>query len=368
MGKPMAPTTSPKFRSRLAALWVRAAALALVFTISLSSQAALVCSNVFDGTASRFASARVAQAVSEFEHLLGAGNTTSLRKEDKYVVKEQVAAAMVSDLSASEPTHFILRDKKLEGQKNVTVTDYARPLNIELENGKRISGKIRFRKYYSTSDKQPLGSAPLQSAAVTEGKQFLEAKIDHPDHVGVVIKPRILISDEDAAIAQSRELFLKNREALGQRWKAANPKADPRLIDNFVELFARIYETETGNLPGFAKTSYVRDSYSLMVQGADPAARPIEIQFTLDREVNVVDQQSGKVIDAYEKDDVVVEVKIPLSRAALTAEDIKAYPLLARVKEIKAGLSGNHEARFKVGAGKLSTFRRVLSLMPLVDD
>ncbi len=320
-----------------------------------------VCADLFAPKASvRIdASPQLARTLLSFETHLGAGSTTSLRREDKYVVSRETIDRELTRLSTEFGDAFVLRDKKEEGRKNMTVTQYATPIVFTV-NGVRKSAKFRLRKYYSDA----VAGGDMRAAGITDGRSFLELKIDHPEYDGVVVKPRLLISDADADALQNRTAFVLGARAMSARWKTENPKIPASVIDGFISALMSTYTRVGSSLPLFAKTAYVRDSYSLyispsadaMTSGAVTSTKPIEIQFTIDREINVLDSRTGRTIAAYGPNDAVVEIKVPLAFAAL--KQTQQYAALGSVARIKAQLTADHNLAYARGAGKLSTFTR----------
>jgi hypothetical protein len=300
----------------------------------------------------------LSRAILGFEKVLGAGSTTSLRQEDKFVINNPAVENILESLSSQFGDQFILRDQKVPGRKNVTETIYALPvvLPANAEHGK-LSAKLRFRKYYTADEKTPLKEAELVPADFVKTSQFVEMKIDHPRYPRVVIKPRMLQRDLDAKVMQTKASFSKSQGALEERAQHSNAKLAPELIQQFFKVLELEYGQLQGNLPLFAKTTYVRDSYSLMLRAKN--GDQVEVQFTVDREISVLDLRTGQIVDAYDPHQAVVEVKIPLAYASLSPQVLAEVPGLRLVKELKAQMSQDHISAFKPGAGKLSTFRRL---------
>jgi hypothetical protein len=301
---------------------------------------------------------KMADKIMHFLELLGVGNTTSLRQEDKYVVTAQTVENNLNFLAHAHGEKFQLRDQKTEGRKNVTVTQYALPIKWKNAEGKNIAAKIRFRKYYDTDANLPLGQAEGRPADIVRDRQFVEFKIDHPDYGQVVVKPRMVVLDTDVDLLQSQTHFLKNKKAVLKRTLALNPRTPPKVIRLFFDIFADMYTENIAVLPQFAKTAYVRDSYSLMLK--DRNDKSVEIQLTVDREVKVLDSRTQQVVSAYRPEDVVVELKTPLAYSQLTAENQAQVPGLNDVVTLKADLEKNHVDLYQLGSGKLSTFKKAL--------
>lgn len=341
--------------------------------------APLACEDVFVPSPSYRieASPALSADLLSFESRLGEGSTTSLRREDKFVVLKPLIDSVLSTLRRNYGPAFQLRDKRTSGTKNVTVTQYAVPVHFAVPRDLAMasgvgdagatrvrSAKIRLRKYFSAPSASPLSSAALTPSAVTSGRTFLELKIDHPIHDGVVVKPRLLISDADANLIQTRRRFLAERSALVARWSAENPSVPRAVVEGFAQTLADLY-VSVDHLPLYAKTSYVRDSFSLMIPPADvgptgAAAKPLEVQITVDREVLTDDSRTSRTVAAYSARDVVVEIKVPLAHAALSPASLATYPGLAEIAQLKRLLANHRDLNFAEGAGKLATFRSTL--------
>ncbi len=306
----------------------------------------------------------LAKDVMSFEKALGAGNTTSLRREDKYVINQTIAETLIADLSRLHAGSFSMRDERADGEKNVTVTDYAKPILVKLSNGKQVSAKIRLRKYFTVKDDEDLRAEHLRPSQKTATRQYLEVKIDHPVYDGVVIKPRLLIDDAEVKTLRDPKLFAQERSHLRRHWNGLNPEATHGVVDAFLNTLADLYKQTSTPLQAFAETKYVRDSYSLKIRSTDSSKPDLEVQFTLDRDISV--QSKIQKIKAYDNSDVVVEIKVPLAQASLTQNDLADYPALASVRDVKLALSQAHNSAFVPGAGKLSAFRRLVRA--LVDD
>lgn len=305
------------------------------------------------------ADAELSKDILKFMDVLGAGSTTSLRQESKFVVSEAVVSEQLRLLDLQYGSSFQLRDQRQEGRKNVTVTQYAFPFKIK--SGKKdLSAKIRFRKYFDTSDQLPLGQDALQPAGFVKDRQFVEFKIDHPEFEQVVIKPRMIVLDSDVAMLHKKSEFEQHRAEILERTVAlpANAKTPRAVIEQFMEVFGNFYSKGPETLPLFAQTIYVRDSYSVMLK--NQTGEPVEIQMTIDREIGMTDTRSGKKTTAYRTEDIVVELKIPLAYAGLTAKNFADVPGLKDIARLKKSLKAAHIQLYAEGSGKLSTFRKTL--------
>jgi hypothetical protein len=177
----------------------------------------------------------------------------------------------------------------------------------------------------------------------------------------------MMVFDKDILLLQGRESFSKNREAILARTLQLNPNVPSATIIHFFDVFTDVHTIGASKLPMFAKTTYVRDSYSLLLM--DLKGKSVEIQLTIDHEINVQDSGTQKVITAYRPEDVVVELKVPLAYAKLTAENLAQVPGLIEVVQLKKDLQENHIlSLYRLGSGKLSTFRKALEQTELVGD
>ena len=323
---------------------------------------ARVCRDVFSPAATRAvsfpATPRLEKELVGFRTLLNE-SPTSLRREDKFIVDTDASDFAIETISKKFGESFQLRDPAQPNSQNVTVTLYALPIRFHA-NGHELSGKLRLRKYYSTPESERLKPETFVDAEITKGFQFLELKIDHPEIEGVVVKPRIRITDADALTIQSRRSFLANRKRLKADWLKLNKSASEPLIEAFLTTLAEYIPVKRA-LPKYATTMYQRDSYSLRVASRDGTQKPIEVQLTLDRSIEVVDEVTHSSVNAYTARDVVVEMKVPLTYSGLTPENIKDYPGLQDVAALKAYLAAKHNPAYKAGSGKLSTFKSIIS-------
>lgn len=346
-------------------------AIPLVLLLSANASAQIVCQKIHSAHVSlagrqTIADKELSENIFDFMGLLGNGSTTSLRQEDKYVVSNGRIDQLISELEINHGQDFQLRDEKIDGYKNVTVTQYANPITVTTDSGKKVSAKIRFRRYFQAEENIPLSQGKMRPAPISENKEFVEFKIDHPTLRQVVIKPRILMNSEDAQMLRDRDLFLKNKMSLIRRAIAMNPKVNRAVILQFFRALGDFYSDVAINLPLFAKTSYVRDSYSLMLKSN--LGEKVEIQLTVDREVQVTDSLNGQKIQAYRPSDAVVELKVPVAYAKLTDADVQKVPGLAAVAQLKKELEGSHlKDHYRIGTGKLSTSRRLMT-DDLIDD
>jgi hypothetical protein len=355
--------------------------ICLFFASSLAqAQAQKSCGDLFGSVAAIkddgvYVSEKTKKKILRFMDLLGAGDPTALRQEDKYVVDAKTVQSFLQKLSSKYRESFQLRDLRIAGRKNVTVTEYALPFKWIDANGYTLSAKFREREYFDTDESLPLGQAAGHRAQITSDKVWVELKTDHPVHTpvgkNVVFKPRVLMLKNDADALKDSAKFHADKSAILARTLEINSKLDPEIPRLFINILSDIYsDLKVKNLPMLATTAYIRDSYSLLLEKNGGKENPLEVQITIDREIQVKDGTSQQVISAYRPEDIVVEVKVPLNYAGLNAQNISQVPGLVDVLNLKKTLTSEHQdSRYELGAGKLSTFKKVQqNLKELVGD
>lgn len=300
--------------------------------------------------------ARLNTLIRGFFGLIDSKSTTGLRKETKFVLVETNLNKLLEQVAQEHGQSFQLRDQVKPGMKNVTVTDYSFPLMFRMSpSNKMLASKLRFRKYFEAPRSQIMSLDNLVSSESTKGVTWVELKTDHPEHEAVVIKPRMLMADKDTALIRNKKSFQRNRQQILQRTIDLNPGLERKMIDQFFALFAAL-PSET---PLLATTAYVRESYVIALK--DTSNQKVDIQITVDREVNVVDQRPGgskSGISAYEQSEVVVELKIPLAYSGLTLANFASVPGLSKIADLKKILETGHIPSYQ--GGKLATFKRKL--------
>jgi hypothetical protein len=324
------------------ALYLVTAALFLA-TPSFSEAAAVRCKYLFreDDPVSR--------AVRSFQS--GQTDTTSLRQEVKFVLKSSDVNKYMDVLQQRFSSRFKNRDVAPEGYANVTSTNYMK-VGKYFQNGKKLSTKVRFRKYYQ----RRLDDTNWQHLRVIPelaDRSWLELKIDHPDYDNVVFKPRLQVLDRDINSLVTSTGYQAARTGIARRLHELNPakKAD---VDKFIAYFDALYSTPTMKVERmFAKTEYERTSYSIKLENPAKPGEFIDIQITLDQSVHLTRLKDGRAVDAYKPDETVVEVKIPLAYAGLTRRNIEAVPELAEVKKLIEYLTGRHLPEYEMNSGKM---------------
>lgn len=132
-------------------------------------------------------------------------STTGLRKEVKYVLSNEDVAILIQRLKFDFGKSMAERDQAIPGTRNITHTDYM-PVFKYLYKGQKKSAKVRFRKYFSR-DEADLQWSHLRVNESLKDRSWLELKIEHPEHLNVVIKPRLLCLDRFQADLKSSKRF-----------------------------------------------------------------------------------------------------------------------------------------------------------------
>ncbi|MCC2678234.1 MAG: hypothetical protein K0R29_810 [Pseudobdellovibrio sp.] len=289
---------------------------------------------------------RVSQAVRLFQG--DVQDTTALRQEVKFVVKSTQLESYLPVLEKYFGERFKNRDKAPEGYANITSTNYM-TVGKYIQNGKRLSAKVRFRKYFTRA----LADVQWRNLIVQPelaDRSWLELKIQHPEFDNVVFKPRLIIYDKDIPKLITEKYF-DYKEGIVKRLLELNPKKAED-VRKFIAYFDALYTTPAMRVENmFAQTQYERTSYSIKLKNGDTT---IDVQITLDQNVRLTRLKDGSQFNAYGADETVVEVKIPVQYAKLTDADLAQIPELAEVKKLIEMLTQNHVDKYPINRGKMS--------------
>ncbi len=292
---------------------------------------------------------RVSKSVRAFQN--GQTDTTSLRQEVKYVVKTLDFDSYLPVLENYFRERFKNRDKPLEGFANITSTRYM-SIGKFIQNGKELSAKIRFRKYFT----RELTDTKWKNLMVSEklaDRSWLELKIQHPEFDNVVFKPRLLILDKDIDKLVTDKYF-DYKTGLIARLKELNPTKHAD-VEKFEAYFDALYTTPAMKVENMlAQTKYERTSYSIKLNHPDKPGEKIDIQITLDKNIVLIRLKDNKSFNVYAPDETVVEVKIPVQYAKLSESDLNAIPELAEVKKLLEMLQQKHLEKYPANRGKMS--------------
>lgn len=292
---------------------------------------------------------RVSKAVRVFH--AGNTDTTSLRQEVKYVVKTSEFDAYTQVLESFFKSRFKNRDKAEAGFANITSTLYMTVVKY-IQNGKKLSAKVRFRKYLSRS----LSDNNWNNLIVSEklrDRSWLELKIQHPEFANVVFKPRLLILDKDIQKLITEKYF-DYKDGIIRRLHETNPGKEAD-IKKFTDFFDALYTTPAMRVENmYARTQYERTSYSIKLNNPEKPGETIDVQITLDTNIRLKRLKDGKEFNVYGPDETVVEVKVPVLYAKLTDADLLAVPELAEIKKLIAMLTDKHNMKYPANKGKMS--------------
>lgn len=292
---------------------------------------------------------RLSKAVRLFHS--GNNDTTSLRQEVKYVVKTSDFESYLPRLQSFFQNRLKNRDKAADGFANITSTQYM-SVGKYIQNGKRLSAKIRFRKYFTRA----LTDVRWKNLTVAEtltDRSWLELKIQHPEFDNVVFKPRLLIYDKDIEKLITEKYF-DYKDIIVRRLKEINPGKDAD-IAKFINYFDALYTTPSMKAENmFAQTQYERTSYSIKLNRPDKPDEKIDVQITLDQNIRLKRMKDGKEFNAYGPDETVIEVKIPLQYAKLSQADLAIIPELAEIRNFVQMLQEKHQQKYPANKGKMS--------------
>ena len=318
--------------------------LSLLLLSAPLAHAAPSCQQLFSPAAQT--EDRFSRAVRQFQN--GQQDTTSLRQEVKYVIKTNELNAYLPFLEKYFGERFKNRDKPPEGFANITSTDYM-TVGKYFQNGKKLSSKVRFRKYY-TRNLQDVDWKDVRVAPALADRSWLEIKIQHPEFENVVFKPRLQILDKDIRKLITGTGYFSFREGIIQRLHEVNPGKEAD-IKKFTDYFDALFTSASKVENMFARTEYERTSYSIKLKSGE---KEIDVQITLDQDIRLTRLRDHARFDVYGKDETVVEVKIPLEFAKLDAAALAKFPELAEIKKFIAMLDQQHVSKYPKNKGKMS--------------
>ena len=329
--------------------------LALLLIGAPFAQAAPSCQQLFQPRAAVAAAPaaerartedRFSRAVRQFQN--GQQDTTSLRQEVKYVVKTNELNEYLPVLERIFGERFKNRDKPPEGYANITSTDYM-TVGKYFQNGKKLSSKVRFRKYY-TRALSDTAWRDIRVAPALADRSWLEIKIQHPEFENVVFKPRLQILDKDIQKLITATSYFDYREGIMQRLHQINPGKEVD-IKKFTDYFDALFTSASRVENMYARTAYERTSYSIKLKSGE---KEIDVQITLDQDIRLTRLRDQARFNVYGKDETVVEVKIPLEFAKLDAAAMAKFPELAEIKKFIARLDQRHVPKYPKNKGKMS--------------
>lgn len=285
-------------------------------------------------------------------------STTGLRRESKLVVSEGHFQRVFGKFSRFFGPRLKLRDVPEEGTDNLTDTLYTTPLWFHSPAAKGIlkSVKVRVRGYLT----ERRGSGEILRSSITAKKRFLELKVDHPEFEGVVIKHRLLVTDEDLRIIFNPNATYASVQKVIEQVSQDPMNAsisNPDLIDAFIAFVRAAPVVHSDFKRKYVVIRYRRDAYQVRL--LSKSGEPIDIQITVDDRVKLMDASSGQNLAQYPKGARVIEVKVPLKYAQFTAENLNEVPELAVVQGLIATLDSAILPGFESNTGKLSNTIRL---------
>lgn len=283
-------------------------------------------------------------------------DTTSLRQELKYVVQTTDLKISLNEMQNFFGSRMKNRDQAPHGFSNITSTLYLTTAKYRTLRDEIKKAKVRFRKYF-LREASDVRWENLQVAEGLKDRSWLEIKIQHPDYPNVVTKPRLLVLDRDIRYFTT-DVFHAHKENLRNRLLQLNPgKAEE--VENALSFFTELYSNPRRRVENlFAKTEYERESFSIKLENSKNPGEKIDVQITLDQNIRLTRLADKKKINAYSSNETVIEVKIPVAYAKLSAEDIAKFPELARIKEFVEWLNAKHNPKHAVNRGKMNKIEK----------
>ncbi len=168
---------------------------------------------------------------------------------------------------------------------------------------------------------------------------------------------RVLFYDKDLSyFASSR--FFDFAEGIRMNLLALNNK-NPEVVELAMQYFDILYKNPSRMVKDlFAKTDYERVSYSIKIAHIADPAKSIDIQITIDRDIQLTRLADRATFNVYDIRQSVYELKIPVEFAALTPQNIAEYPGLARIKELVQWMEHHHDQKFAMNKGKMSKIEK----------
>ena len=281
---------------------------------------------------------------------------------------------------------LVNRDVRTPGFKNVTYTAYSNRFKLTFKNGKKLTSKIRARKYGLIADDLEVNKENFDPIKGMENVSFFEFKIENPDFDNSVLKPRMKIKDDDANALLNPNLTKAQYAEIHERCVELN-KMDTvekqitmdETITLMLAAIRGIHKKESFFAPEY-ETIYERVSYKIPI--IDTATgKSYEVQITLDDDVSATSVGFNYTTPMYagQVEKVTVgEVKLPipllqllskggnaadlkLLAKSLTSSDYQRFPGLKAVMDLLQTLSFNGLKNFEENHGKLFHLRQSIS-------
>ena len=277
-------------------------------------------------------------------------DTTGKRIENKATADtSDVNSALLrfKNKLAQKGLELIDRDKRVNGRRNVTYTEYTRPFSVTtaqmLKMGFDVrheiaqqpeattTVKIRIRSYGTVdSQKTNFGISDIEFAEFTKERAFVELKFKDPSYAGAVFKPQMYMNKKYIKLFGTIE-FLKRfdeikNETLAHLQISAKKSLDRKSVESMLDFVYKAH-LEKLDLSIAAINLYERVAQSVVLPyHANKDAQfdkkygpvdKIELQMTFDQLVSLYIPQDGYMIGtgqyyhAYSPEQTVAEFKTP---------------------------------------------------------
>jgi len=300
-------------------------------------------------------------------------STLAARVEKKFALVTETSDRLLqrfkSGIELAIPGFKLLnRDAQVKGKRNVTWTAYSNRFKLVLADGRKLTAKIRVRKYGLIDIAKEVSKANFEVLEWMKDSSFFEFKIENPDYDNSVLKPRMLIKDADANLLLDPQITKLQIAEIFARTKSLNPKKtaeEQQTIDEtiFYMLQAIRGLHKKGSLfqPEF-ETIYERVSYVIPVTAKDTGIT-YEIQITVDGDIiaySILNQRSADIYEHSPEAVAVNEIKIPipLIEQYIKTGQVDQIPGLAIVLDFISTLEFNSLKNFQSNSGKLFHLRR----------
>ncbi len=296
------------------------------------------------------------------------GNTTSLRRETKWVVDEKNADHMLNQLRDRFGERLTLRDVPKDGKLNITETDYLptfelppAPSGTAPKNTTKRKAKIRIRRYgTATEESSPHSGSAMETDPAFKDTSKLEFKIDHATEKDVVLKPSVVMKNADIELLfKNPASFAANREAITARSIEKNP---PELVKEMIAGIEALHQqVPPDTLQKALNIRYSRSAYQVSLKDMSQSPpKKVDVQITFDRDIQYRDPAkpgSAPSTGRYEPHHRVVEVKIPIEYAKLSDEECAR--ILPELLEIRKSLGTLQQIQeIPQGTGKSGAFSK----------
>ncbi len=154
-------------------------------------------------------------------------DTTGKRVESKVTAETQVVSNAISRFKeklAAKGIVIVDRDKKAQGKRNVTYTEYTQPFSVSIRDLQAagfeirpefqknldavVTVKVRIRSYGTVDEaKKEFGISDIEFAEFTKERAFVELKFQDPSYEGAVFKPQAYMNKKYLKLLGSPEFL-----------------------------------------------------------------------------------------------------------------------------------------------------------------